>query len=177
MPLLDSGTQSQFRRDYMPDTLIHLTMNTGHARESARAEVAREIVEALLPIVKTGGGTLPVVTPYRVIVTREPGAAAFTLSHPEYGPVITGVLCTDAARAQETWATAEKLYLKIIDDLVQVGAALADSFMQLPPCPERVPWLAVIMTGAAEIIPGNLLQWAGDFEHCMAWAIIDAGRE
>lgn len=160
----------------MKRTLTHLTMNTGDARESARAEVADEIVAALEPLVRAGGGAVPRLPPYTVAITREEGAAAFTLSHSEYGPLVTCVLCGDDARADYAWKHCEKLYLKIVDDLARAGLPMPESIMQLPPQPGAAPWLAVILTGAALVIPTNAMQWAGDFERCMAWTILEADR-
>jgi len=158
----------------MKQTMTHLTMNTGDTRESARAEVADEIVAALEPLVRAGGGAVPRLSPYTVAITREAGAAAFTLSHPEYGPLVTCVLCGDDARADYAWEHCEKLYLKIVDDLVHAGLPMPESTMQLPPRPEDTPWLAVILTGAALVIPTDAMGWAGDFERCMAWTILEA---
>ena len=160
----------------MKRTLTHLTMNTGDTRESARAEVADEIVAALEPLVRAGGGAVPRLPPYTVAITREEGAAAFTLSHPEYGPLVTCVLCGDDARADYAWKHCEKLYLKIVDDLARAGLPMPESFMQLPPQPEQAPWLAVILTGAALVIPNDAMEWAGDFERCLAWTILEANR-
>jgi len=160
----------------MKRTLTHLTMNTGDTRESARAEVADEIVAALEPLVRAGGGAVPRLPPYTVAITREEGAAAFTLSHPEYGPLVTCVLCGDDARADYAWKHCEKLYLKIVDDLARAGLPMPESIMQLPPQPEQAPWLAVILTGAALVIPNDAMEWAGDFERCLAWTILEANR-
>jgi len=160
----------------MKQTMTHLTMNTGDTRESARAEVADEIVAALEPLVRAGGGAVPRLPPYTVAITREEGAAAFTLSHPEYGPLVTCVLCGDDARADYAWKHCEKLYLKIVDDLARAGLPMPESIMQLPPQPEQAPWLAVILTGAALVIPNDAMEWAGDFERCLAWTILEANR-
>jgi len=160
----------------MKRTLTHLTMNTGDTRESARAEVADEIVAALEPLVRAGGWAVPRLPPYTVAITREEGAAAFTLSHPEYGPLVTCVLCGDDARADYAWKHCEKLYLKIVDDLARAGLPMPESIMQLPPQPEQAPWLAVILTGAALVIPNDAMEWAGDFERCLAWTILEANR-
>ena len=156
----------------MKRTLTHLTMNTGDTRESARAEVADDVIAALAPLVRAGGGPVPNLPPYTVAITREDGAAAFTLSHPEYGPLVTCVLCVDDARANYAWKHCEKLYLKIVDDLVHACLPMPESVMQLPPRPEDTPWLAVILTGAALVIPTDAMRWAGDFERCMAWTIL-----
>lgn len=157
-------------------TLTHLTMNTGHTRESPRAEVDDDVVTALSPLVRAGGGNVPNLPPYTVAITREPGAAAFTLSHPEYGPLVTSILCGDDARSDYAWGHCEKLYLKIVDDLVHAGVPMTESVMQLPPRPEGAPWMAVILTGAALVIPTDAIGWAGDFERCLAWTILEADR-
>ncbi len=70
---------------------------------------------------------------------------------------------------------AERLYFQIVDDLARAGMALGDGVMQLPARPE-VPWLAVVLTGASAVIPTNVMDWAGDFERCMAWAILEGEK-
>ena len=55
----------------MKQTMTHLTMNTGDTRESARAEVADDVIAALTPLVRAGGGAVPRLSPYTVAITRE----------------------------------------------------------------------------------------------------------
>ena len=41
---------------FAPTTLVHLTLNTGHIRNSPRREVHKNAINALIPLVRDGGG-------------------------------------------------------------------------------------------------------------------------
>lgn len=144
------------------------------------SEIIRDLMRAALAYIPAycanGRWYPPRLSPYTVAITRERGAAAFTLSHPEYGPLVTCVLCGDDDRAEYAWTHCERLYLQIMDDLAHAGVPMTESVMQLPPRPEGAPWLAVILTGAALVIPTDAIGWAGDFERCLAWTILEADR-
>ena len=153
--------------------MIHLTINTGHSRVSSRGEVFAEAIEALRPLVIAGQGVVPHLPPYKITITREPGCAVYTISHPEYGPLITGALCYQRERRDYAWQVIERLYLDTTEVALKAGIPASDSIMEMPPCPASEPWLAVVIIGAAYLTADTFLQWVGDLERCLAWTIME----
>jgi hypothetical protein len=151
--------------------LYHLTLTTGHMRSSPRAEVSDAVVARVRPLVRAQGKIDIGLGLYQVLCTAENGAAVYTLSHPEYGPCLTCGLCWRVERSADVWQSVTRLHMGITESLLQAGVTLPDALMAMPEQPAKLPWLAVVLMGSAYQAPG-LMDWAGDWERCMAWAIL-----
>lgn len=143
------------------DAMMHLTLNTGHVRESPRSEVGDDIIDKLRPLVQTTGGPLPHPRGYSVQITRAGRDAMYTISRvmdDEAAPLVTCGLAVDDPAA--VWHA-----------LVQcTGGAIQ---AEMPPV---TPWLGVVIHPVALLAPAAL-NWLGDAERCIAWALIEeAGR-
>ncbi|HET8627032.1 MAG TPA: hypothetical protein VFL91_06415 [Thermomicrobiales bacterium] len=177
----------------MADTLTHLTLNTGHIRESPRAEVGADILARLAPLVAEDGGPLPPpFSGYRLSIVRgedeAAGSAIFTFSGARDIPLVTGLVCWRAAASADAWGQMAEL-------MAEVGAAAG---APLPPPsgpPPRVPWLAVMLWPTIALDRRNFeveavvrrldepvddrvaldiaVSWLGDAERCVAWALIE----
>lgn len=162
-------------------TLIHLTLNTGHRRPSPRSEVGDEALAVVAPLVHRGGGALP--PPFNgydlTIIAPEESAAAFTVERrriltlsagkgqDQRAPLISGFCCWRSSRAAGYWA--------LVGASVHQFAA-ASLPARLPPRPATTPWLAILLWPSFIADPGPL-GWLGDFERCVAWALIESGPE
>lgn len=162
----------------MSATLTHLTLNTGHTRESPRAEVGADILALLAPLVAEGGGPLPPpFTGYRLTIVRgedeAAGSAIFTFSGAGDLPLATGLVCWREAASSDAWG-------KMADLLAGAGALAGATIPATPRRPSSVPWLAVMLWPAFMAAPDaatwSAVSWLGDAERCVAWALIEEGR-
>lgn len=135
--------------------LIHLTLNTGHIRVSPRNEVSNDVIAALQPVVRAGGGLLPGPPGYRMTIDREGRNAVYTIYRIDDGgataPLVTCTLAQEASMRTMTMSVQ--------------GMAM----------PVRYPWLAVEIHGSALADPESI-GWLGDLERCIAWTIIEEDR-
>lgn len=137
--------------------MLHLTLNTGHVRESPRGEVGDDVIAALRPVLLAEGGPLPHPPGYVLGVARVGGGEVYTISSvmgtgdPEPVPLVTCWLAREDAEA--VWR--------------QVPSVTAGVEM-----PDRVPWLAVLLHPTALLRP-DALSWLGDAERCIAWALME----
>lgn len=139
-----------------PRFLRHLTIDTGHVRDSYRAEVGDEVVAVLRPLLDRAdaGERVPI-----------PGTDPPT-----------------HMRAQRTRDRGLRVWLEAGDDpLVDIaiapsslsGAVLWSVLEQSGP-PPSAPWCAVALRGGLMSHP-QAMGWLGDLERCLAWAWIDRG--
>lgn len=154
--------------------LAHLTLNTGHTRPSPRAEVGDGTIAMLRPLVDAGGGILPVpFAMYRLTVVvddGEPDCAIFTVQRADNDlPLVTCFCHWGPGDGARFWAVVGTQL-----DTIRQGfprGALPD---RLPRRPRASPWLAVLVWPTALRDP-EALGWLGDFERCVAWALIERG--
>lgn len=151
--------------------LDHLTLNTGHSRRSPRDEVTPETLQLLAPLVRFRGGRLPGgYREYRVtIVAETPGEAAFTVQRVrDNAPLVTCFVCWDRARATPLWDI-------VLAQIPVLARDFPPGFLPatLPPRPVHVPWLATLAWPTLLLDPDAAF-WLGDFERCLAWALITA---
>jgi hypothetical protein len=136
-------------------TIAHLTLLTGHLRESPRKEVYRETIDLLKPYVVSAGGEIA-DTGWTVgmIQGAAPGSCAFTLNH-------SGLWLVTCYMAWTTSADAPMW--EIVKQRTTTSTRK----------PKSVPWLAVhLMPSATQVAPQVLMQ-AGDLERCIAWTVIE----
>lgn len=136
--------------------MLHLTLTTGHRRESPRSEVADHVVAMLRPVVlralhgpaRVPGGAVV------VSAVREGTCATVALRHEDGTPLLTLGLAPGEEGAAATW--------RALHD----GAAtpLATSAEEVPP----IPWCADrLETGLA--LHSEVAAWTGDLARCLYW--------
>lgn len=137
--------------------MLHLTLNTGHVRESPRNEVGDDVIDALRPVVQMSGGPLPFPPGYVLGIDREGRDAVYTISSvvgaddPQPVPLVTCWLAVE--HPDRVWAV--------------VPSAVAGVEI-----PATAPWLAVLIHPTALLRP-DALGWLGDAERCIAWALVE----
>jgi hypothetical protein len=146
--------------------MIHVTLNTGHAVQHAWDDISPDALAALRPVL--GGGDIPGYPGYQVIVSREPGAAIFTVTGPPptpgdpRNPLVTCGVAWHGTHARTTWDSLVSNY----DRLRMLG--LGDPPPQMP---LALPWCGIIVwPGIA--FDKKALAWLGDYERCMATALV-----
>ena len=158
----------------MSGTLAHLTLNTGHIRESPRDEVGADILAVLAPLVAEDGGPLPPpFGGYHLTIARGEGEAAgsalYTFTGARGLPLATCLICWRPEIAAETWARMVTLRTAA----VTLGVATMPANARRP---ATVPWLAVLLWPSLAFDRGDALSWLGDAERVIAWALIEEGR-
>lgn len=137
--------------------LNHITLSTGHNRQSPQSEVSADVIEWLRPwLDKLLSGGVPLPLP-------EPSLAQYSAAaHIEQGGLVMTVfagaeaLVTFAVAARSRQAAPLWAYMT-----AQHGAAPG---IGAP----GVPWLAVALRdGLKSRDAAN--EWLGDFERCAAW--------
>lgn len=144
--------------------MLHYTINTGHTRESPRAEVGEDVLATLAHMLASGNHVMPGPPGYSCRVTIDGGALLATVSHGQR-PCISFGVATDDASADMLWSTLEKHYHEITD---MPGIRSAD--FAVVKRPASTPWCAAITIMATP----DEAYWMADFERCLAWAWIEA---
>lgn len=159
------------------DTLVHLTLPTGHSTISPRSEVHPDTLLTLAPILGPGHHPIPGLDGFSVMHVPVPGenAAVFTVYPPGLDaldhPLVTCGVVWHHASSEALWDHIERLYLQVSESgggAMLGGGALAAE----PVMPGSVPWLAVILLPGIIAHP-DAAAWLGDFERCYAWALIE----
>lgn len=148
----------------------HITLNTGHSVPSQKSEVADEIIalvqRELLPraefaIPGVGAG-------WCVKLSRRDTASVFSIYY--FGtPVVTCGLAIDAQASDLVWPELKHLHSLARGCLTKIPSDWRIESRQ----PRSVPWLGVVLLPTVTIVPPEDMDWLGDFERCLAWAIID----
>lgn len=130
--------------------LLHITVNTGHARLSPRSEVGDEAIGLLIPLIERAlsGQRVQIPAPEPCYLEARPK-----------GRNLLAVLRDAANRPVITMAVGVENAEAIWRDLSGVPIA--------PP----VPWCAVRLE-AAVVFHLPMMRWIGDLERCLAWAWI-----
>jgi hypothetical protein len=150
--------------------LYHLTINTGDVHMSPRCDVDDRIVEMLRPFVKPGARQMP--NPFKdyALVTatmpRDCGSGFIVYRKPDK-PLVVCVMAETPAQHAPSWKLAQSMYLEFTD-----APEVAKMDWEAPREPTSLPWLAVTLTGTARDM-AEAADWLGDFERCMAWAILE----
>jgi hypothetical protein len=142
-----SGPSSTSRRVNLV-IIHHITLLTGHSAVHRLDTLSRSAVDAcrsLLP----AGGPIPGFAPFRVQIH----GSVFTVWRGRE-PIVT---CGFGRGSDETWSA-------LIDLQSRFGAVIAQ--------PTASAWLAVaLLPGLASVSPEDV-KWLGDFERCMASAML-----
>jgi len=149
--------------------LHHYTLNTGRTVEQSRSSVHDEVIQVLLPMIQAGGGPLPSpFSAYHVTLAGRTGAFAFTLWRGR-DPVVLCGLVSDPSGEQQVWDAIEEAYLNLSDKHPALFAPA-----KAPVKPQCLPWLTCLMMLATT--PKIDLEWLGDFERCLAWALLESSQ-
>lgn len=140
-------------------TIAHLSLFTGHFRNSPREEVHQEAIDILMPYVMDGGGKIA-NTSWTVKMVRgaAPGSCCFTLHHSGFWLFSCYMAWTSAAD-EPMW--------DVVREVTKTKVAR----------PKSVPWLAVHAMPMFLLAPPHAIIEAGDLERCVAWTVIEAMAE
>ena len=149
----------------------HITLNTGHSRDSHRAEVRDDIIETLGPLlVQACSGDIvegvPVPGTRGYSFTARCAGDCMTASVYADGPPAQ-LLCSFAVAGSECGRTVWPVMHQLDFDV-----ALATDPNSVP----DPPWCAVLLTRAC-IVHAQALSWLGDFERCLAWTYLEVQHE
>ena len=100
-------------------------------------------------------------------VTHGLGCSVFTVWRGRE-PLVTCGLAWTPEGAAEAWPAIEELYLQISDRAPQLMAAT-----KVAEQPNALPWLAVVILPPIHTLRREDIGWLGDFERCLAWAILE----
>ena len=157
-------------RRYHPrmKSLLHLTLNTGDCFEQVRGDVNDDALAALTPLISRRGGLLPApFGAFRVEINEQIDSAGLLFSVIRGADsIVTCGLCWDIRGAGLIWGVVNGLYLHLV---AAIEAAPAHAAM----IPGRVPWLAVVLLPGVAAQRNEDISWLGDFERCMAFAILN----
>lgn len=152
--------------------ISHVTLTTGHTRQSPREEVEDDVLAVLVPWLNElviGGAKRPLPVPplshFAANATMHNGAMVCTLWAPA-GPHQPG----KPARAElpmVTFAVAQSSQQG--DDLWRLLLSQFGGPAKLEKPAE--PWCAVVLHPIIAAYRGDV-EWMGDFERCVAWAWI-----
>lgn len=130
--------------------MIHLTLNTGHARVSPRAEVADHVLPIVAPLLKPGRHAVPgVIGGYELAVPVCEAGWLGTVYQATLPIATIGVAADDA-------------------DAAVIWPALLAVYRQPAKMPQP-PWCSVVLHLVAPAY-----DWLGDFERCLAWTWIES---
>ncbi|MET3614753.1 hypothetical protein ABID16_003090 [Rhizobium aquaticum] len=136
-------------------TLEHLTLLTGHRRNSPRREVHPQIIEYLKPYVLNGTGKIgKTAWTLKMVQGACPGSCGFTLHH-------AGIWLFSCYMAWKT--TADLPMWGVVTELSKTSVTK----------PKTVPWLAVHIMPQVVDADLNIMKEAGDLERCIAWTVIN----
>jgi hypothetical protein len=153
----------------MADSILHVTLNTGHARRSPRKEVSQMNVDAvaleLARALRDGeadirlGGLADQPPHYRLKASTAGGALVCTVLSPGEAPLVTFGVARKSLPAARLW------------ELLTSQGDVATTAHR----PERTPWLAVRIEPSITGDP-SALTWLADYERLVAWAWMERDR-
>lgn len=138
---------------------IHVTLNTGHSRVSPRSEVSDDVIAALRPVVRAGGGMLPGPPGYRLVLTREGRNAAYTIHRVDDGGAVAPLVTCIVSQTPGVWGAVWPRVTKGVRT-------------RRPLVEPALPWLAVDIHPTVALDNASM-EWLGDLERCVAWTIIE----
>lgn len=150
----------------------HVTLDTGHARHSPRAEVADTAVvtmrDSLAEALAPPGGRVPVpgVPGYSYNATALGSALLVTLWGTAAGdvpPVVTFGIAREAGAGRALWRQLHQPRGGLERTPYRTDAA----------APPRAPWLAARLEIGSRLVDAGDLLWMADFERVTAWAWIE----
>lgn len=147
----------------MSQLIRHITLTTGHVRDSFAGEVSPEAVEVCKDLIRQMNACKR---------PRIPGFESFSVSGVSHGrcfvatvwsgddPIVTIGIATHSRCGAETWRALHK----------SATLLCATSADQCPP----EPWCAARLEPHCMYYP-DVMDWVGDFEKCLALAFFQKG--
>lgn len=145
----------------MRRSLEHITITTGAARLSPRAEVDPETIARIRRSLGPSGGDLWAGWSVRRIGPAPAGTWVWDLLH-------------DGRRIVACWLCAERRQSEMLWDLASRVGGIPGTRLHRP---TGVPWLAAALVPPPAILSdpvvfADILHEAGDLERCVAWALL-----
>jgi hypothetical protein len=142
--------------------LRHITLSTGHVRDSDRSEIADEALSVCADLLVAAMIVAPesVPIPATDCTLRVTGAGRCLVAT-VYGPSGAAIVTMGVATHSRCGA---RLWRSLHDSAT--GALATDDWE----CPAE-PWCAVRLEPGALLHMGAM-EWAGDLERCLAWAAV-----
>ncbi len=153
----------------MPD-LIHYTLNTGHWRYSPRHEVANEVISAIDNLTIPGQHALPGSEDlvFDLLVQGKFGRASFFIKEVYQAKKQPIALCGLVWKQE----TLHKTKRRLEQVCAAAGAPCLAEHRNIPSCPEKVPWLGIVLFEGIALL-GERIADVADFERCLAWTLIE----
>jgi hypothetical protein len=145
--------------DIPDDSLLHVTLNTGHTASIPRSFVKQQTVDILRPLVRAGGGPVPNMPFTFFLVEHAEGAATISVRYGREGRgfgIIAGTICE--RQSNDWWK-----------HLLHTARAAGVSRGLAPP--SSTPWLGVVIVPSpvlAIMSPDEVATLAG-LENSIAW--------
>lgn len=160
--------------DYSVETLsiTHITLSTGHKRESLRSEVADSVLQALAPwldvlVAKSGRVEFPFdgFRHFSASAVSFDGALVVTVFAPS-GPLDVGLLsgAVDGVPLVTFGVALNASHGSVLWDKLLLYSELSVA-LSMP----ASPWCGVVVHPSLSLFP-DAARWLGDFERCVAWA-------
>ena len=151
------------------ETLLHVTLNPGHSIASPRSAVGQDAMATLAPLLPNGGQPPGPFSAFHVqIVNEAAGGAVFTVTRARE-PIVTGGVVWRPEAEAAVWSGLEGLYFQLNESLPALYPHGAEARK-----PGSLPWLAVVTLPSLLNQARSDVGWLGDFERCLAWALIQA---
>lgn len=172
---IKSGEKQSFAA---PASFQHITLNTGHAcaqlREAVETNVAVQLSQLITRALVNDGWTD--LKSYGIDSAVQISVCGSTLLADLYlpckaprtvKPAIRIGVCVESSGGDEIW-----------QQLLSCAPVIAPS---VPLTPAGQPWIGVVVKDAEELVDlsamqliayAQMMQWAGDFERCLAWGFV-----
>lgn len=163
-------------------TLYHVTLTTGHVvhQDRVAADVIRRLRSLVRVLLTSPGERRPVpgFDGYTVTAWTDYGDGNPLFAVHRADPLVTFGVATGAGGA-DLWRALHGLARQQAEGAGLPGAHGLDAQVDVDAVPSP-PWCGVVPhVGLMEdyAARGTALDWVGDFECCLAWAVTDAARE
>lgn len=138
------------------------TLNTGQSEFSRSDDVDAQTLSVLRPLIAGKRFDIPGVTDRLVCDVAVDGRnASFAVMDRSGMPVVYGIVCSDDESSGDLWAVIRDMYERVF-----AGPPKSTK-------PE-VPYLAVMLMPGLAVYPQSA-RWLGDFERCVAVAVMGNG--
>lgn len=141
----------------------HITLNTGHARDSFAVEVSEEALRACHMLIQRLSATrqpVPGWPDYTISGQRQRRKLVLTVWRGD-APIVTMGIALHSRDGAGLWRALHET----------AKAPIKTSAERCPP----EPWAAVLIHGGL-LLASDAIEWLGDFERCIAWAFYGQTR-
>ena len=157
----------------------HITLTTGHVRDSLPDEVPNDTRARLLPLIERAltGEHTPVPSP-DVPITLTGGAHGRCVSLTVWGPPLSRIAFPDADESAPSPIVevgiaphsrcGAVLWRALHDTAARLNIEVRTDIARCPP----EPWVAALLYPGISVYP-EAAHWLGDLERCLAWAWVE----